>query len=338
VVDICGVTLYLSSVVLHSAMSSSGVKTGAILESDVAGTSSSTPTPAVTPPLSRLMPVTMAIYNRNFDDLADSEKCQEMVQLIDTLPSIREMSRYLKQQQTPNIRVWGDRISPAALGLLRWIIASNRSSIVQVDFCPGQEGDQGLKSLVRHGERVSNMDGWVQFRFAQGAPDKEQRFRKALENTVAIRNPAYPTLFAWHGSPVHNWHSIIRTGLDFKETIHGRAYGHGCYHSLDHSTSLAYGVSDRRVSTMTQSLKDTPAKTQKGSARQKAMFKVEQAMCLNEIVNAPKAFTSTTPHLVVQHVDWIQCRYLFVKTESDNNMLSNGNDALTEAMEADKSR
>lgn len=37
-----------------------------------------------------------------------------------------------------------------------------------------------------------------------------------------------------------------------------------------------------------------------------------QAICLNEIVNAPQEFTSNTPHLVVQHVDWIQCRYLFV--------------------------
>jgi hypothetical protein len=36
-------------------------------------------------------------------------------------------------------------------------------------------------------------------------------------------------------------------------------------------------------------------------------------MCLNEIINAPLEFTSSNPHLVVQYVDWIQCRYLFVK-------------------------
>lgn len=42
-------------------------------------------------------------------------------------------------------------------------------------------------------------------------------------------------------------------------------------------------------------------------------LKAASAMCLNEIVNAPQEYTSYKPHLVVQHVDWIQCRYLFVK-------------------------
>jgi ubiquitin-conjugating enzyme E2 Q len=39
-------------------------------------------------------------------------------------------------------------------------------------------------------------------------------------------------------------------------------------------------------------------------------------MCLNEIVNAPDAYTCKTPHLVVQYIDWIQCRYLFVRAGS----------------------
>lgn len=42
-------------------------------------------------------------------------------------------------------------------------------------------------------------------------------------------------------------------------------------------------------------------------------LKIVQAICLNEIVNAPDEFTSQNPHLVVQYVDWIQCRYLFVQ-------------------------
>jgi len=38
---------------------------------------------------------------------------------------------------------------------------------------------------------------------------------------------AYPTLFAFHGSSVKNWSSILRQGLHFRETINGRAYGNG---------------------------------------------------------------------------------------------------------------
>lgn len=37
-------------------------------------------------------------------------------------------------------------------------------------------------------------------------------------------------------------------------------------------------------------------------------------MSLNEIVNCPDQFTSSNPFLVVQHIDWIQCRYLFVQS------------------------
>jgi ubiquitin-conjugating enzyme E2 Q len=84
------------------------------------------------------------------------------------------------------------------------------------------------------------MDGFVQFRFAQGAPDKEQRFHKALEETQGRHNSIYPTLFAFHGSRLENWHSIIRSGLDFRDTLNGRACGHGVYHSLNYNTSIGY--------------------------------------------------------------------------------------------------
>jgi ubiquitin-conjugating enzyme E2 Q len=36
-------------------------------------------------------------------------------------------------------------------------------------------------------------------------------------------------------------------------------------------------------------------------------------MSLNEIVNCPSQFASKSPYLVVQHIDWIQCRYLLVQ-------------------------
>jgi len=38
---------------------------------------------------------------------------------------------------------------------------------------------------------------------------------------------------------------------------------------------------------------------------------------LSEIVNAPSEFKSKTPHLVVQQLDWIQTRYLFVQVGTD---------------------
>jgi ubiquitin-conjugating enzyme E2 Q len=178
--------------------------------------------------------------------MEDVLKAETIITLLETLPTIREMREYLSHQSRrsePNLRVWKDRVSPAALGLLRWIIASNRSCIVQVDRCPGQNDDDIRKTKVKLDQRIAQVaEQWVQFRFAQGAPDKEQRFLNALRAQQSNLDTKHPTLFAWHGSPLPNWHSIIRSGLDFKETLHGRAFGHGVYHAMDQNTSIGYAA------------------------------------------------------------------------------------------------
>jgi ubiquitin-conjugating enzyme E2 Q len=135
-----------------------------------------------------------------------------------------------------------------------------------------------------------------------GAPDKERRFIQAVRDTTSRLDLKYPTLFAWHGSPIHNWHTIIREGLHFKETAHGRAFGHGVYHAPDVNTSLSY-------SSMSY-----------GASWSMSELKVQQTLALNEIVNAPKEFVSSNPHLVVAQLDWIQTRYLFVKSRTDTTI------------------
>ena len=203
-------------------------------------------TPYTTPQPPNFRQAKMSKYDKNFDDMSDVQKAETIAMLIETMPSIKEMREYLIRQsrnQQPSLRSWKDRISPATLGMLRWIIASNRSCIVQVDQCPGQDEADLVDLKVRLDQRVSNIStDWVQFRFAQGSPDKEQRFLNALREEQANLNLKYPTLFAFHGSALHNWHSIIRSGLDFKETLNGRAYGHGVYHAPNQSTSTGYAA------------------------------------------------------------------------------------------------
>lgn len=43
-------------------------------------------------------------------------------------------------------------------------------------------------------------------------------------------------------------------------------------------------------------------------------------MSLNEIVNCPAKFQSAKPHIVVDKVDWIQCRYLMVQSAAQDIM------------------
>lgn len=251
------------------------------------------PAPAPRPPPKEFRAASFYVYEQNFDDLSESQKRQAIATLLDMLPTVDDMKHYLIRKAQSPLSAWVDRLPPAVLGILRWIIASNRACIVQVDN--EDEAQNGRKAE----DRLYGMPGWAQFRFAMGAPDKERRFIQAVRATSDRLRLKYPTLFAWHGSPMQNWHSIIREGLHFNETLHGRAYGNGVYHALDVNTSLGYSQFGGPTGWPNSELKIT------------------QALALNEIVNAPKEFTSSNPHLVVPQLDWIQTRYLFVKTRQD---------------------
>jgi ubiquitin-conjugating enzyme E2 Q len=244
------------------------------------------------PPVKEFRSASFYVYEQNFDDLSNLQKRQAISALLDMLPPVDDMKKYLIRKAQSPLSTWVDRLPPAVLGLLRWIIASNRACIVQVD------NENDIVNGRKAEDRLYGMPGWAQFRFAMGAPDKERRFIGAVRDTSTRLNLKYPTLFAWHGSPMQNWHSIIREGLHFNETLHGRAYGNGVYHALDVNTSLGYSQFG-------------------GASWANSELKITQALALNEIVNAPGEFTSWTPHLVVPQLDWIQTRYLFVKTRQD---------------------
>jgi ubiquitin-conjugating enzyme E2 Q len=251
-------------------------------------------------------------YTTNFDDLPDAEKRGTVQRLLALLPSVRKMKAYLLEQSTPNLSRWVDMISPAALSVLRWTLASNRSCIVEV------EPDKAV-----HG-----MGGYMQFRFAMGAPDKEHRFLTAVKDTTARLKSRYQTMYAWHGSLIQNWHSIIREGLHFNETLNGRAYGHGVYHSPHYSTSLGY-------SGMHASYLSTPG----SHMWPKSDLQISGAIALNEIVNAPDEFVSKHPHYVISQLDWIQTRYLFVKCGASDDVILPKFDQLPEhKLEQDPTR
>jgi len=261
----------------------------ATLQSENRRASAKPVSPAATP---KWMTASFTVYSQDFKSMLKEDKSLAICRLLDTLPNVKIIQEYIIKHQPADLKNWVDRISPAALSLLRWIIASNRACIVQVD------GDSGIStSTTKRVERCSGMKDHMQFRFAMGAPDKEQRFLTAARETTERLNLAVPTIFAWHGSPLHNWHMIIREGLHYKNTDHGRAYGHGVYHATDAGTSTSYSGMGYNVQT----------KKWKSS-----VLCVDSALALNEIVNAPKEYVSCTPYYVVQHLDWIQTRYLFV--------------------------
>ncbi|KAI5863513.1 hypothetical protein GGS23DRAFT_596687 [Durotheca rogersii] len=235
-----------------------------------------------------------------YDDMGslgrERDQAFSMLLLLTALPPISQM-RGLLMHKTLNSLAASDQIPPSAVDLLRWIVASNRSYIVQVDELSGADGPAGGKPSRRH-ERIFGVEGWIQFRFAQGSPEKESLFNDVL-STV---DKPHKSIVAWHGSPLENWHSIIRQGLNYDVSLHGRAFGDGIYFSRSFDYSLYYSKN--------------PEANQ--SAPQEMMWpgselKVCSAISLNELVNLPERFTARTPCYVVQCCHWTQCRYLFVR-------------------------
>lgn len=255
----------------------------------------------------------ISTYCQDFDDLTKGEKCQAICKLLDTLPTVNEMRKYLAQHRQNDLRTWVERLSRDATNLLRWIIASNRACIMQVETETGNKNN----SIASHKEeRLYGAEGYMQFRFAMGAPDKESRFVSEVRKTTDRLGLQFPTIFAWHGSPLHNWHMIIREGLHFNDTVHGRAYGHGVYHARDGATSVGY----------------TGLRGGNGYGETatwpKSMLRISTALALNEIVNAPAEFVSSSPFYVVSQLDWIQTRYLLVACAPVDETIKPGADVV----------
>lgn len=252
-------------------------------------------------------------YSVEFDDLDESGKAKAIIGILDTIPPVSHIREYLIKNSQSKLRSFHS-ISPAAATLLEWIVASNRSCIFQVSPVADYHAqDKELLATIktRNQEAIPSMNSCVQFRFAQGAPDKELRFHRALRDLQVQSKTKYPTLFAWHGSALGNWHSILRQGLDFKEVRNGRAFGNGVYFSQDFYTSSGY-VSGGAGSTWPYSA-----------------LNASGVISLCEIVNAPEKFVSTKPHLVVKQVGWIQCRYLFVQQQGHSASPASSADAGT---------
>ncbi|KAK2066073.1 polymerase [Colletotrichum caudatum] len=206
------------------------------------------------------------LYEHDIDDLAPAYKREALMLLVQTIPSVRTLRDYLKSHRGSSLSEC-NKISRSALALLRWIVASNRSFIVQIDQPTDLEiGGISATENRQHERLVGMTDDWMQFRFAQGSPEKEHRFNE----------------------------DIIRTGLDFKDTLHGRAFGHGVYFARDFSTSQGYSAAGT-------------------SSWVGSELKLQAAVSLCEIINRPTQFTSTDPYYVVKQVDWIQCRYLLAR-------------------------
>ncbi|VUC23993.1 unnamed protein product [Clonostachys rosea] len=260
-----------------------------------------------------------------FDDLDNSERDLALPIMACGIPPVAQMREFLQANPSQKLSSWS-RIDHPSYKLLHWIVASNRSLIAY--------DDHGSNVETPGGNKVIGMEqGWMQFRFLQGSPEKELRFTEQIVSEFPEnQEPSsrlIPTLFAFHGSPLGNWHSIIRSSLDHTVSEHGRAYGNGVYLSNKFETSSQYCknkvVMGLPGSPMVGALNISESLHFEVTADPfhfkidehwpHSVLKVASAIAICEVVNRPAKFVSMIPHYVVQNIDWIQCRYLFVKVE-----------------------
>eukprot|EP01060_Flectonema_neradi_P031943 TRINITY_DN4979_c2_g1_i2.p1 TRINITY_DN4979_c2_g1~~TRINITY_DN4979_c2_g1_i2.p1 ORF type:complete len:666 (+),score=126.41 TRINITY_DN4979_c2_g1_i2:72-2069(+) len=138
--------------------------------------------------------------------------------IINSIPSTKVISQ---GRMKDTIQVGGEH----SYSLLQWIMNSNTSHLIRLS----------------QDERVSSMSTPHQFLMVSASPAKQAQF-DALKKK-------HKSIFAFHGSALENWHSILRNGLynasGTEHQVNGAAYGSGIY--LSPSASVSYGYSQLQV-------------------------------------------------------------------------------------------
>ncbi|KAK4053896.1 hypothetical protein OIO90_003733 [Microbotryomycetes sp. JL221] len=249
-------------------------------------------------PLGLSLEASQPFTHEEYDALDLEQKCFGVAALIDQLPDVSRMKAWLEGEgltafeQSLNVKRrlfdMDSNVSPSAWKLLRWIVASNTSYLKKID-----NEDELIQGVPVH---------YQQFRLVTGSPAQASLHDKAVREAQAkdVNARQYPTLWAWHGSSVKNWHSILRGGLVFKDVAvtNGRAYGHGVYFAKTGEVSLGHYA------------QNTQHKWKSASQP------ISKMAALCELVNQPQHFVSTNPYYVVDKTEWIQCRYLVNEPET----------------------
>eukprot|EP01112_Ceratiomyxa_fruticulosa_P011464 TRINITY_DN3109_c0_g1_i1.p1 TRINITY_DN3109_c0_g1~~TRINITY_DN3109_c0_g1_i1.p1 ORF type:complete len:918 (-),score=250.47 TRINITY_DN3109_c0_g1_i1:134-2887(-) len=172
-------------------------------------------------------------YSLGFDHNDGTQNVKLLCQTLDLIPAINIMNQFSSDDQ---LKVFLDDISPLCFPLLRWVLRSSRSHL----------------SRIPEHKQLECMGTPFQFQIVSTNPEHERRFQQ-WKNTAKRENPngekspnpyaynaglfpfggfgyngynappppppkkdrkdATGSFYAFHGSPITNWHSIVRSGL-----------------------------------------------------------------------------------------------------------------------------
>lgn len=141
--------------------------------------------------------------------------------IFQAFPKIRDLNQ---TEDAIDMKKRMDTSNPWAHPLLTWIINSNLSHLIKMR----DDGDTK--------RTVAAMRTPHQYLLLSAAPEKQKIFDAMKAKSK--------TMFAFHGSSIENWHSILRNGLynasGTKHQVNGAAHGAGIYLSPDSQVSFGY--------------------------------------------------------------------------------------------------
>uniref|UniRef100_A0A8C0CEI7 Poly [ADP-ribose] polymerase n=1 Tax=Balaenoptera musculus TaxID=9771 RepID=A0A8C0CEI7_BALMU len=240
---------------------------------------------------------TLGVMNEAADEIAtgaQKKNYDRVMKALDSITSIREMTQapYLE------IKKQMDKQDPLAHPLLQWVISSNRSHIVKLPV----------------NRQLKFMHTPHQFLLLSSPPAKESNFRAAKK--------LFGSTFAFHGSHIENWHSILRNGLvvasNTRLQLHGAMYGSGIYLSPMSSISFGYSGMNKKQKV---SAKDEAASSSKNSNASQSQKKGQQSQFLQsrnlKCIALCEVITSPDLHKhgeiwVVPNTDHVCTRFFFV--------------------------
>ncbi|XP_033634449.1 protein mono-ADP-ribosyltransferase PARP6-like isoform X1 [Asterias rubens] len=242
-------------------------------------------------------PYPMVVDPRNSKEFAFTPRkknYERIQQSLDSFITIREM---LAAGSSSDVKKRMDGQDVLAYPLLQWIISSNRSHIVKLP----------------EGKQIKFMHTPHQFLLLSSPPAKEAAFRKAKMLSGST--------FAFHGSHIENWHSILRHGLinasGTKHQMHGAVYGKGIYLSPHSSVSFGYSGMGHGIFKQSKKLagqEDAKTRHVREPAQSNCRFlqsKNLTCIALCEVVNT-KELTKHGHVWVCTNPDLVCTRFFFV--------------------------
>uniref|UniRef100_A0A671RXE7 Poly [ADP-ribose] polymerase n=1 Tax=Sinocyclocheilus anshuiensis TaxID=1608454 RepID=A0A671RXE7_9TELE len=217
-----------------------------------------------------------------------------VMRALDSIASFREMTQapYLE------IKKQMDKHDPLAHPMLQWVISSNRSHIVKLPVT----------------RQLKFMHTPHQFLLLSSPPAKESNFRAA--------KVLFGSTFAFHGSHIENWHSILRNGLvvasNTRLQLHGAIYGSGIY--LSPLSSISFGYSGMNKKQQKVASKDETAANKsninlqsqkKGQNPQFLQSRNLKCIALCEVITSPDLHKHGDIW-VVPNTDHVCTRFFFV--------------------------